>query len=201
MSEKDVVRAHYLPKIAADAPGYAVCDWGGQYSQEKRFGVLVEHIPLTQTTKLLDVGCGVGDLWGYLCRSGIACHYLGVDLLQEMTHEARRRHPDATFLPVDLFGQHAPPLECDVAFCSGMLNLAHDKPMLYLSLVAGRLRQFSSQAVMVNLLNAETHDPGPAYQTYMPEGALNVCWAAGWRQEIISGYLPNDFTLLMTKVA
>jgi hypothetical protein len=35
----------------------------------------------------------------------------------------------------------------------------------------------------------------------MPEDVLNVCQAAGWRQEIIKGYLPNDFTLLMTKGA
>jgi len=201
VSEKDVVRAHYAPRIDWNTPGYQVCDWGSQYTQEKRFAVLVEHILLTPTTRLLDVGCGVGDLWAYLSRRGIACYYLGVDLLKEMTDEARRRHPDATFLPADLFGKHRPGLEWDVAYCSGMLNLAHDEPLWFLSRVVGRLLQMSSRAVMVNLLDAEVHQVGPVYQAFMPEDVLNVCQAAGWRQEIIKGYLPNDFTLLMTKEA
>ena len=201
MSEKEAVRAHYLPRINFNAPGYDVCDWGSQYTQEKRFGVLVEHVPLAPHTFLLDVGCGVGDLWGYLQQRGIVCDYLGVDLLPEMVDEARRRHPEAQFLTFDLFGPAVPPVWCEVAFCSGMLNLAHDEPMYHLSCVLRRLQQITSRAVMVNLLDAEVQDPGPVYQTHMPEDVLNVCQAAGWRQEIIKGYLPNDFTLLMTKEA
>ena len=48
-------------------------------------------------SRVLDVGCGVGDLYGYALRQGLRVRYTGLDILPEMVAHARGRYPEARF--------------------------------------------------------------------------------------------------------
>src|SRR5581483_6413907 len=69
-------------------------------SQQMRFESFLQfHDPSGCT--LLDIGCGVGDLLGYLRQRGIQCHYTGFDISDEMVKRCRERFPDAEFISGD----------------------------------------------------------------------------------------------------
>ena len=59
------LKEHYEPRIRPDRLGYQILDWENQESQFCRFEVLLRRVPL-EGRRLLDLGCGVGDLCGFL---------------------------------------------------------------------------------------------------------------------------------------
>jgi SAM-dependent methyltransferase len=95
------LRAHYLPRLAEHGPGYRAVDWGSPEGQALRFRVLLE-VGDWRRASILDAGCGVGDLAGYLAKRGARGTYLGIDALPEMIEQARRRSPRRRFQAGDM---------------------------------------------------------------------------------------------------
>ena len=63
--------------------------------------MLLDHVPL-EGGSLLDVGCGLGDLYGFLKREGVACDYTGMDILPAMVEQARTSWPEGRFMVGDV---------------------------------------------------------------------------------------------------
>jgi len=126
MSRAQHIQNHYRPRIDQQRANYDVVDWASAEAQQIRFAVLADNVELDDHT-LLDVGCGLGDLYAYLTDRGISAEYCGVDLLSEMIEAASTRNPGARFVCGDIFDPQsvvlAPDEHFDVVFCSGALNL------------------------------------------------------------------------------
>src|SRR5688500_2918639 len=71
-------------------------DWSSRAAQEMRFGVLASIGDL-RGARVLDVGCGQGDLRVWLAAHGIECEYAGIDISPGMVALARRLAPRAVF--------------------------------------------------------------------------------------------------------
>ena len=65
MKHRERIRRHYEPRLDRETEPYRILDWASPQSQEARFQVLADEVPLAGKT-LLDVGCGLGDLYGFL---------------------------------------------------------------------------------------------------------------------------------------
>ena len=48
-----------------------IVGWGSQKSQEKRFQILINYISKDDKIKLLDVGCGRADLFGFFKKKKV----------------------------------------------------------------------------------------------------------------------------------
>jgi SAM-dependent methyltransferase len=55
-----------------------------------------------QGKKVLDFGCGKGDLYGFLMERGISTEYCGCDINADLIAAARRNHPLADFRVFDI---------------------------------------------------------------------------------------------------
>ena len=64
--------------------------WGSDYSQKKRFDILLD-IGVDINDSVLDVGCGYGDF------SKNFVDYLGIDLREDAIKMARNKYSDAKF--------------------------------------------------------------------------------------------------------
>ena len=102
MNRKKRIHRHYKNRISPKRENYDVLDWASAESQQERFAVLTREIDVAGKS-LLDVGCGLGDLWDYLKDHHLGVDYTGVDILDEMVRVAERMHPDGRFIQADMF--------------------------------------------------------------------------------------------------
>jgi len=109
----DLVRQH------GDAPEGA--QYADRETQERRMAVLCE-IGIGKHSKVLDFGCGTGQLLSFLQRArGYAGEYVGYDISPEAIELARQAHPAGRFEVRNIFEQ---PIEekFDYVLVSGVFN-------------------------------------------------------------------------------
>lgn len=91
-----------------------------ELSQRYRFKVLTEIGDL-ETAKVLDYGCGKGDLFQYLLESGFRGSYTGYDINPELLDLAKTKFPAARFEQRDL-EQDTVAERFDYVMISGLFN-------------------------------------------------------------------------------
>jgi SAM-dependent methyltransferase len=193
---KQAIRAHYEPRLRSGLASHAVLDWRSRAGQLARIRALCRNVDLAGR-RVLDLGCGLGDLYAHLKACGIGCDYTGVDLLEEMVVAARRRHPGARFLCADVFaGDVFAPAAFDVVFASGVFNLDLGNNEAFLAAAIPRLRRLARECVVFNLLHRRSPEREPGYYYYDPARVVGMLRAGGCRVELLDDYLPEDFTVL-----
>ena len=197
-NRKETLRAHYEPRLAKYCEGHEILDWESHDSQWCRFRVFIESLELSGKS-LLDVGCGVGDLYGLLIDDlGIDVKYTGVDILESMIGEARKRHPGGDFRCVDLLKSDLDGETFNVAYCSGIFNLRVDDSESFTRQVISRIASRSTDSVVFNMLDSESPDREERYSYFDPDEVVTWPEIARYDPKIIRGYLPNDFTVICT---
>ena len=200
MSKRQEIRAHYEPRIIPGRDNYDVLDWASQRSQLARFEVLAANVDLAGKS-LLDVGCGLGDLWAFLKARDIRVAYTGVDLVAKMAAAARDRHADADFQCGDVFaGDMFAPGGFDVVFASGVFNLDLGNNAEFLPGAIARLFELAGEYLVFNLLHKRAAG-GPPYFYFDPKQVRPMLADLPCRIRIIDDYLPNDFTVICRKEA
>jgi SAM-dependent methyltransferase len=199
MNRRKRILGHYEPRIHPSRDSFDILDWASASSQRARFEILADNVPLAGKS-LLDVGCGLGDLWGFLKERGTRAHYTGVDLSEKMLAEARRRHGDAEFVCADLFDEeHQAPLprqSYDVVYCSGIFNLSLGNNEAFLLRAVEVLRPLAGETLAFNLLHARARGSDGNYAYYDPDRVIQAVASPGWKVDVLDRYLHNDFTVI-----
>ncbi len=98
--------------------------WHSKTSQEVRFHQILSLLP-SNITSIVDAGCGFGDLYSYLQKSGkTSIRYTGLDALEMMVIEARKRTAQ-NIHQCDILTD--PLVEEEFYVCSGALNIMSKK--------------------------------------------------------------------------
>jgi SAM-dependent methyltransferase len=122
-SASRAIRAHYQQLFAQHGAGHQAVQWSSRETQHERFSVLAALVG--EQDRVIDVGCGLGELLGWLRRErGFRGDYLGLDLVPEFVRHASQAHAgdtQATFREFDIT-MDALPVEHDVVLLSGMFN-------------------------------------------------------------------------------
>jgi len=198
MSNPQRIRHHYQPRINELRDNYDVVDWASAEAQQTRFAVLLDSVRL-EGRRLLDVGCGMGDLWIFLKTREVSVEYCGVDLLAEMTASAAIQSPEARFVCGDIFDPEDKTLDgerFDVVFCSGTLNLDLGNNTEFLPKALERMLGLAREHMVVNLLHARCEKKYPHCAYYDPQIVLKILKPLACGVRLIDDYLHNDFTLV-----
>ena len=200
----DKVRAiheHYEHRITPDRDNHDVLDWASAESQTERFRVLADNVDLAGKS-LLDVGCGLGDLLGYLRERGLDTDYTGVDLVAKMVAAAAKLHPTGHFKRADVFADSTfDPGAFDVVFCSGIFNLNLGNNHDFLSAALPKLVELSREYVVINLLHSRAaFGAQDEYFHFAPGDVLKILRPLPCSVRIVDDYLPNDFTVICRKL-
>ena len=94
---------HYESLFNKYSPSEAhkVLDWESSQAQLSRFYVLVENIDI-RNKKILDAGCGLGNLYEFLSGLDSSFQYSGVDISKKLISYCNKTYPDAFFYCADL---------------------------------------------------------------------------------------------------
>jgi SAM-dependent methyltransferase len=181
--------------------GFRALGFGRRSSQEKRFGALAA-LGSFDGARILDVGCGFGDLLAWLRGRGVQPRYTGLDLTESMIERCRKRFPDgeARFLVGDALTWEADG-EYDYVIASGIFGYHAKDTRARIQPTLERLFAVTGTGLAVNFLSgcAPTRSPGRLY--VQPADVLQYALRLTPAVRLDHTYMPNDFTLCMYKKA
>ncbi len=168
--------------------------WSGEISQNARFEVLSKIAPL-DSKKILDAGCGIGDLYKFFLSKKISVDYTGIDIVPAFIERARERFPEARFILAEMGSATE---QYDYILASGAFTILADgiDKDYYFSLI----RDMFSHAKIgfaFNMLNAATNPADETYLSYDIDEVVRFCKTLTDKVVVIDGYLPQDFTVYM----
>ena len=115
------IKEHFkrLYKLHGDSPKSV--HWSDAKTQEKRFEIL---LGIDNNIKsLLDVGCGLGDMYQYMQTQGFGGRYCGTDFVDEFIEASKRKFnsPNVDFRINDIKNDTLP-IGYDYVVLSGVFN-------------------------------------------------------------------------------
>ncbi len=170
--------------------------WKGAASQLKRFEVLAQVADLNGRS-IMDLGCGQGDLKGFLDERVSEFAYIGIDQMPEFIIEANRRYghlPNTAFYQTDFSATELPTVEYVIA--SGALGYRSVNSTYYKEMIA-RMYASAQSALAFNMLDRATFPDHPLLVGHDVEEIEAFCKSLSPRVELIKGYLVDDFTIFM----
>ncbi len=166
-------------------------------SQEIRFKNLTMVGDLNDQS-ILDVGCGFGDLYGYLSNTGVRIKYTGVDINRNFIKTARAVYPDAHFIEAD-FEKDVIPGKYDWAIASGVFNLKIDDNQAFIENSLKKMFKLSKKGIVADFLNSKAAC-GCDGLYYQDAGRLlEFCDRLSARVVFRDNYLPTDFCIYVYK--
>lgn len=195
--DTDTVIAHYDGLLSRHGQSHRSLYWGSAASQQLRFQVLSEVGDLRGAV-VLDVGCGLGDLNGYLCEKGMDVRYTGWDLTPSMVTAARQRFPHLNFENRNILAPDADPIDegkrADYVFSSGLFTFADDG---FLRQAVGKMYALCDKALAFNTLSSIALDKDAGEYYADPMTVLNFCLSITPWVTLRHDYMPHDFTVYM----
>ncbi len=170
--------------------------WGSRESQARRFAVLNEVGPLNGSS-VLDVGCGLGDLYAWMRRKGLRVRYMGVDITPRMVDKARERFPKTQFRVCDVLDGSQAVAAHDYVLSSGIFTHGGRSAFEFLKAMVRRMFDLSKQALAFNCLSgwAEVKELGEFHAD--PLRVVSFCRTLTPRVVLRHDYHPRDFTVYL----
>lgn len=181
-----------------DDPG--IVGWRSHENQRIRFKQLLKYI--NEGDSILDYGCGVGDLFGFVDGK---LDYTGIDINPKMVSAAKGKYPEGNFNTMDSpydFEKY----KYDWFIASGVFsNYMSEKEMISVVKPAFKI---SKKGLAINFLISKNvsqvhgspenkngylrgYNPKKLLVVFKKEITPNV--------ELITGYAKDDFTLILRK--
>ena len=158
---------HYTELLRKHGDSHLTAQYSDRLTQELRFAALAD-IGLPPRAKILDFGCGLGDLLAFLrTKRGFEGEYTGYDLSRDIVERARQKYQSdgkALFEVRDIF-LDPPQDQFDYIFICGTFNIKGENCARYVKHTLGRLFQLARRAIAFNLMSTyvDYFDPGLYY--------------------------------------
>ncbi len=185
---------HYTPKLNKYGDSHLSVDWGSKATQDLRFKILLEPFSgKTETRSILDVGCGLGHLYTYIRDNKLAFDYHGIDAIEAMVSEARKRHPEneAAFEVSQLTEKQTE--KYDIVVASGIFYVGCDEKRMFNEIKT--MFELANHGIAFNSLSswASKKEEGEFYAD--PVKVLDYCHTLSPRCIIRHDYMTHDFTV------
>jgi SAM-dependent methyltransferase len=172
--------------------------WRNATSQARRFEVIAEACDF-EGASVLDVGCGRGDLKGFLDARVDRFSYLGLEHVAAFVDDARSRyadHPRTDFVQCDFSAVALPPADHVVA--SGALGYRCPDPDFHMTMIR-RMFAVARRTLVFNLLDVAAFPEHPLLVGRDREEVLAFCRSLSPDVELIDEYLEDDFTICVRR--
>lgn len=195
--EKATVIHYHRHRIAEyDGGTVEALGYRNEDSQIRRFGALAE-VGAIDGRSVLDVGCGHGDLKGYLDAHHCGFSYVGIDQMAEFIQLARARYgqrPSCYFCIADAADAELPP--ADYVLASGILSYRCDDGGYHFALIE-KMYRAANCALAFNMLDAATFPEHPLLVGHDAAAIMGFCTQLSPDARLVRGYLEDDFTVMM----
>ncbi|MCB9851421.1 MAG: class I SAM-dependent methyltransferase [Phycisphaerales bacterium] len=193
------VAAHFDGLVAKFGEDHRALDYGSRSSQTLRFDVLAHGLPLAGR-RVLDVGCGMADLAGYLHEREIEAEYAGVDISREMIAAAKRKYPGVNVRVGNILSD-SEPVTCDVAIANGIFYLLGEEAEAIMYATVARMFELAEEAIAFTSLSTWAADRVDGEYHADPSVVLAYCRSLTPYVTLRHDYLAHDFAVFLYKRA
>lgn len=192
------VRSRYQRRIAHDGVTPQSMNTGGEAKQRIRHAVHAELV--RPHDEVLDVGCGIGQFYAFLCDRGYRGTYHGVDIVPEYVAHCGREFPNARVELGDVFATGLRGTY-DVIVASQVFNdhyRASNNPDVLRRFI-GMAFDAARRAVTVDMLTSYVDFMVPELYYFPPEEVFAFAKSLTRFVRIRHDYLPFEFTIQLFK--
>lgn len=177
----------------------ATLGWGVQGRQEVRFSVLANLVLRSPDSSVLDVGCGFGDLYGFLNRQGWHGAYTGIDIVPGLLRVARQQYPGIDVREADVTDEAERSQSFDFVVASGVFNAAlpSGDNEIHIEAALDSMYRCSRTATCVDFLSTYVDFRKPGAHHTDPGWALALAKKFTRRVLIRLDYMPYEFSLFL----
>jgi SAM-dependent methyltransferase len=144
--------------------------------QYLRFKHLISLINIKKNDKILDIGCGFGDLSNHLKKNKIYCKYLGVDFIREFIQGANKLYGNkkTKFTKLDIYKDNFPG-NYDWLILSGVFNDKSKNSEVLMHKLIKKMYLSSKKGIVFNGLNKYVdYEDKKLFYSY-PDKILKYC--------------------------
>jgi SAM-dependent methyltransferase len=161
MTESPRYRAiadHYEACLAEHGDSHLGVDWPNFEDAELRHQIMLGVIR-ERPARLLDVGCGTGQLYDHMLRTGVeGVTYAGLDISERFVEVARGKHPDVDFWQLDLLTDETSGLpRFDYAVMNGVftekLELSYEEMLDFFERMVVRVFSLVDKGIAFNVIS------------------------------------------------
>lgn len=154
-NDNDRIAKFYNERYAESGRAMGSVGWSSKETQQLRFDILLRNIDL-EGKVFLDVGCGLGDLVGYLDEKTTGnFKYIGIDISEKLIEDSLQFWPNdnCSFLLGDIFTVDLPS-NINVAVSSGALTYHRTDNESYAKAVISKMYGLASEAACLNFMTS-----------------------------------------------
>ncbi|MBU0581054.1 MAG: methyltransferase domain-containing protein [Candidatus Margulisbacteria bacterium] len=198
LSEFAKIKNFYAQQLEQYGPKHPMAlHWNSKETQEARFSVLSSIDDLNEKS-VLDLGCGLGDFYGFLQGKGLLVDYTGWDISEEMVQNATRKYPGGAFDVKNVLLESKLP-RFNYVLASGTMNVKIANHEAWVYEMIQKMFEMANCGVGFNLLDIEEKAQDSQFFYANKEQILNYCKKITKNVRIKNEYLPHDFTVFMYK--
>jgi len=195
-SEKDSIVELYEKGLREYGPSHKTVGWGNASGQRLRFEELFRGID-PRGARILDVGCGLGDLVPYLDSiTGGDYEYFGVDIAPALINSAKRSfgNTNRQFVSANILDWEDNQV-FDIAVLSGALSFRVSDNEALAKSVLTRMFEKTTRCVCANFLTSYVDYQLPKNFHYEPEKLFAFARTLSRRTKLNHDYPLWEFTL------
>lgn len=154
---------------------------------------------------ILDVGCGIGDLWAY-CNEVLQCDdplYTGIDIDEDIITKAKIKFPEvANSFSVQNLDEHTQTHDWVVAMSAFNEHTFNDKKSMYIKIedIIDKMYSLANKGVALNLMHTYLKETDKeSLQVFNPYEIFKWASTKYYNVKIHKNYIDRDFILYIYK--
>jgi SAM-dependent methyltransferase len=194
--DQEWINERYSTRIKEENYSYEALRTGPWERRELRFDVLA-GLGIETGSKVLDLGCGYGDLSDYFERKGIEIDYTGYDINPDFIEFAKQKYPDKKFEICDIINQEFPQFDYIVSSTCFNLKLKHQDNYEFVKQLLNSMHKHANKGLAIDFMTSYVDFERDIMFHYEPEKVFSIAKGITNRVTLRHDYPLFEFCIYM----
>lgn len=190
----DEINEKYNQLLNKHGLSFKSLGWSKDLNNSRFYNVL-KNLPLLSEDRVLDFGCGFGDLYGYLKDQNVTSDYVGIDINDNLLKVAKQRYPNAYFEKCNILDNGYEGRAVDYVVSCGVHNIKKRDNYQFLELSLDRFSSLAKKGISINFLSDKVEYFTKDSFHFDPSRALDMAYKYSNRVVLDNSVMPFEYSL------